>query len=136
MRGKRRRAYYAPFDVRLFEDPGNTPQDVDTVLQPDLMVVCDQSKVDRRGIHGAPDLVIEILSESTRRNDRLTKFRMYQRAAVKEYWIVDPASRTVSLYTLEEGAYNGAAIYTAKDSIPVGIFEDCAIDLGAVFPDS
>ena len=58
-----------------------------------------------------------------------------QRAAVKEYWVVDPTSRTVSVYTLEEGAYNGAAIYTTKDSAPVGIFEDCAIDSGTVFPE-
>lgn len=135
LRGKKCRVYYAPFDVRLFERTGDRPENVDTVVQPDLMVVCDRNKVDRHGVRGAPDLVIEILSDSTRRLDRLTKLKLYQEAGVREYWIVDPVSRTVAVYTLEEGAYHGAEAYSSDAVVPVGVLEDCQIDLSAVFPE-
>lgn len=135
LRGKKCKVYYAPFDVRLFEEKGDRPEDTDTVVQPDLMVVCDPDKVDRHGVRGAPDLIIEILSESTRKLDRLIKFNLYQRAGVREYWIVDPVSRTVAVYTLEEGAYHGAETYGPDALAPVGVLEDCQIDLSAVFPE-
>ncbi len=135
LRGKKCKVYTAPFDVRLFEEDSDRPEDVDTVVQPDLMVICDPKKVDRRGVQGAPDLVVEILSDSTRRIDRLTKFNLYQRAGVREYWIVDPATRTVSVYSLEEGAYYAAATYGADSSVPVGVLDDCTIDLSTVFPE-
>lgn len=134
LRGKKCRAYYAPLDVRLFEDDGDRPEDVNTVVQPDLMVVCDPDKVDQHGVRGAPDLVIEIVSNSSRRLDRLTKLNLYQRAGVREYWIVDPDFRVVSVYTLEEGAYHAAAVYSGSAHVPVGVLEDCQIDLALVFP--
>lgn len=134
LKGKRCKPYAAPFDVRLFEEPGDSPEDVETVVQPDLMVVCDPDKVDRHGIHGAPDLVIEILSESTRKLDRLIKFNLYQKAGVPEYWIVDPTNRTAAVYTLEDGAYHGAETYGPDAVVPVGVLEDCMIDLSDVFP--
>jgi len=136
LRGKQCRVFTAPFDVRLFEGAGDSPEDVDLVVQPDLMVVCDQSKVDRHGVHGAPDLVIEILSESSVRIDRLTKLDLYQRAGVREYWIVDPFTRIVSVYTLKEGSYRNPAAYGADCSVPVGILDGCTIDLSAVFPET
>lgn len=136
LKGKKCRAYYAPFDVRLFEKEGDRPEDVDIVLQPDLMVVCDQSKVDRHGVHGAPDLVIEIISNSSRRLDRLTKLNLYQRAGVREYWIVDPDACVVSVYTLKDGVYRTAAAYGTDSSIRVGILDDCTIDLSTVFPET
>lgn len=135
LRGKKCKVYFAPFDVRLFEEPGERPEDTDTVVQPDLMVVCDPDKVDLHGVRGAPDLIIEILSESTRKLDRLIKFNLYQRSGVREYWIVDPASRTAAVYTLEEGAYHGAETYGLDAVVPVGVLEDCRIDLSAVFPE-
>jgi len=127
--------FAAPFDVRLFEEADDHPEDVDMVLQPDLMIVCDQSKVDQHGVHGAPDFVIEILSSGTARYDRLVKFNLYQRAGVREYWIVDPAARMVSVYTLTDGQYRAAA-YGADSSVPVGVLDDCTIDLSTVFPES
>ena len=133
LRGKQCQAYAAPFDVRIFEEQGDSPDNVDTVLQPDLMVVCDHSKVDRHGVHGAPDLVIEILSPATARYDRLVKFNLYQRAGVREYWIVDPATRTVSVHTLEDGAYHAATVYSSDLSVPVGFLDNCNIDLSMVF---
>ena len=133
LRGKKCRTYLSPFDVRIFEQEGDSPEDVDTVLQPDLLVICDQSKVDRHGVHGAPDLVIEILSPASARYDRLVKFSLYQRAGVKEYWIVDPSSRTVCVHTLEDGAYHAATVYSSDLSAPVGVLDGCSIDLSAVF---
>lgn len=133
LKDKQCKVYLAPFDVRLFEKHGDGPEDVDTVLQPDLMVVCDKSKVDQHGIHGAPDLVIEILSQSSVRYDRFVKFGLYQRAGVKEYWIADPVTRTVCVYTLEDDAYHAATVYTSNLSVPVGILDNCNIDLSAVF---
>ena len=131
--GKKCRVYAAPFDVRLFEEEGDSPEDVDMVVQPDLMVVCDQNKVDRHGVRGAPDLVIEILSPASARYDRLVKFNLYQRAGVREYWIVDPSTRTVSVHALEDGAYHAATVYSSDLSVPVGVLDDCNIDLSAVF---
>ena len=133
LKGKKCKAYLSPFDVRLFEQEGDSPEDVDTVVQPDLMVVCDQNKVDRHGVHGAPDLVIEILSPASARYDRLVKFNLYQRAGVKEYWLVDPSSRTVSVHTLEDGAYHAATVYSSDLSVPVGGLDNCNINLSAVF---
>ena len=135
LKGKRCSVYTAPFDVRIFEEHGDSPESVDTVLQPDLMVVCDPNKVDRRGVHGAPDLVIEIISPATAQYDRLVKFNLYQRAGVLEYWIVDPAARMVSVYTLENGYYRAAA-YGADAAVRVGILDDCTIDLSTVFPEA
>lgn len=128
------RVYPPPFDVRLFDTAEDRPEDSENVVQPDLLVVCDASKVDRYGVHGAPDLVIEILSPSTRGLDRVKKFNLYERAGVREYWIVDPDEQIVQVHTLEEGRYHAAAAYAAASSVPVGIFEDFRIDLTGVFP--
>lgn len=134
LRGKRCNVFSAPFDVRLFEGQGDGPENVDTVVQPDLLVVCDPKKVDRRGVHGAPDLVVEILSESTRRSDRWTKFRLYQQAGVQEYWIVDPVTQVVSVHVLEEGAYPSPTVYSKDTVLPATVLEECTIDLSTVFP--
>ena len=85
LEGKKCKAYHAPFDVRLFEKDGDTPEDVDTVVEPDITIVRDPSKLDDRGCKGAPDMVVEILSPSTQRHDRLVKLGLYQRAGVREY---------------------------------------------------
>lgn len=133
--GKKCKAFSAPFDVRLFEKPGDTPKDVDTVVQPDLMVVCDQSKLDRHGIHGAPDLVVEIISPSTQRYDRLVKLDLYQRAGVKEYWIVDPPYRSVQVLTLTGGLLLPKEVYGQAGIARVNVLEGCFIDLSTVFPE-
>lgn len=133
LKGKKCRVYNAPFGVRPFEKSGDSPYDVDTLVEPDITVVCDPDKLDDAGCKGAPDLIVEILSPSTQRHDRLVKYDLYQRAGVREYWVVDPASRTVSVHTLEDGGYHSPTVYTAGASVPVGVLEDCRIDLGAVF---
>ena len=131
--GKRCRVYPAPFAVRLFEQDGDRPEAVDTVVEPDITVVCDPEKLDEIGCRGAPDLVIEILSPSTMRHDRNTKFMLYQKAGVREYWIVDPDMKTAQVHLLEEGQYHSPIVYTEKTTVPVGLWEDFGIDLSLVF---
>ncbi|MCI9058007.1 MAG: Uma2 family endonuclease [Oscillospiraceae bacterium] len=132
--GKTCRVYNAPFDVRIFEEEGDSSRNVSTVLQPDLLVVCDPKKLDERGVRGAPDLVIEILSKTTRRLDLLSKYNIYQRAGVREYWIVDPDTQTVTVHTLEDGKYRSpAVVYRSDASVPVGVLEGFQVDLKTVF---
>lgn len=104
LEGKRERAYVAPFDVRL--PKGDSADDqIDTVVQPDILIVCDLQKLDDRGMRGAPDWVGEVLSPSTASYDRVTKLPAYERAGVPEVWLVDPIDRTVAIYRLEDGHY-------------------------------
>ena len=87
------------------------------------------------GCKGAPDLIIEILSPSNLRHDRLTKYNLYQRAGVREYWIVDPESKTVQSFVLENGYYGAQDFGDEEDTIQVNVLEDCVIDLSLVFPE-
>ena len=133
LEGKRCQAYSAPFDVRLFEKDGDTPEDVDTVVEPDITIVCDPSKLDDRGCKGAPDMVVEILSPSTQRHDQLVKLGLYQRAGVREYWIVNPEDRTVQVMLLENGLYRVVDVGTAQDVVKVNSLEGCCLELEKVF---
>ena len=133
LKGKKCKVFPAPFAVRLFERAEDTPKDVHTMVEPDISVVCDPEKLDDIGCKGAPDLVIEILSESTKRQDMITKFNLYSRAGVPEYWIVDPDSQTVQVFTLEAGQYHAPVVYTAAASVPVGVLPGCVINLREVF---
>lgn len=134
LRGKKCKVYAAPFAVRLFEKDGDSPEDVATVVEPDISVVCDLGKIDKHGCKGAPDMVVEILSPSTQRHDRFTKFRLYQRAGVREYWIVDPDSGIAQSFVLEDGRYSVKEFGAAGDKMKVNVLEDCVIDLSEVFP--
>ena len=135
LKGKKCEVYPAPFAVRLFEQDGDRPEDVNTLVEPDVSVVCDPSKLDDTGCRGAPDLVMEVLSPSTTRHDRFTKFNLYQRAGVREYWIVDPADKSVQVFVLEDGHYTAQDFGTAGDTVRVNVLKDCAIDLSQVFPE-
>ena len=127
LKGKSCKVYAAPFDVRLDADTYD-----DTVLQPDLLVVCDESKLDDRGCVGAPDMVAEILSPSTAMLDKHLKFNHYLRSGVREYWIVDPDSNTVTTYILKNGEYVAHA-YGSDAAIPVHVLEGCSIDMAEIF---
>lgn len=131
--GKQCEVYHAPFGVRLFEEEGDRPEDVTTVVEPDLVVVCDPNKLDDRGCKGAPDLIIEILSPTTRRHDRVIKQALYQRAGVKEYWIVNPEDKTVQVLTQQEGYLLPHEDYGREDMAKVNVLEDCSIELRKVF---
>jgi Uma2 family endonuclease len=107
------RVYVAPFDVRL---PKCTEEDdqVDTVVQPDVLIVSDLKKIDARGVRGAPDWVAEVLSPSTARHDQTVKLSAYERAGVREVWLIDPADRTLTIYLLEARYYGRATTLELK----------------------
>lgn len=127
LEGKPCRPFIAPFDVRL---PRGSEADgeVDTVVQPDLVVVCDRSKLDERGCRGAPDWVVEVLSPSTAGHDLILKRRLYERVAVREYWLVHPVDRVVTVYRLQDGAFGAPEIYELKETLAVGILPEVVID--------
>lgn len=134
LEGKRCRIFPAPFDVRLFEKDGDAPEDIDTVVEPDISVVCDRNKIDSLGCKGAPDLIVEILSPSSLRNDRLVKLRLYQRAAVREYWIVDPENKTVQVFLPDGlGTLHPHEDYGREDVAKVNVLDGCFIELIKVF---
>ena len=124
--GKPCRPYIAPVDVRL---PRNDEADaaIDTVVQPDVLVVCDPAKIDRRGVRGAPDWVLEVLSPSTAAHDQIAKRRTYERAGVREYWLVHPSDRTLTVYVLDNGQYGRPDIYELKDETPIGMLPGVSI---------
>jgi len=127
LKGKPCQIFLAPFDVRLNAEAGD-----DTVVQPDLLVVCDKTKLDGKACVGAPDMVIEVLSQSTARHDRLVKFRLYEKVGVREYWIVDHENSIVEVHILENGHYNKQA-FGESDDLHVHILEGCTINLADIF---
>lgn len=133
LKGKTCRVYAAPFDVRLPQLQESDEQ-TSTVVQPDLVVVCDKTKLDHQGCKGSPDLVVEITLPSTFQKDLKEKFILYERVGVHEYWIVYPEENTVCVFHLtHEGKYSRPEVYTERDSIKVGIFGDLTIELPEVF---
>lgn len=135
LEGKQCKVYPAPFGVRLFEKNGDAPEDVDTMVEPDITVICDRSKIDKYGCKGAPDLVVEILSPSSLRHDRLVKLGLYQRAGVREYWIVDPKNKAVQVFTLNDGDLRITEEYGRKDIAKVNVLSGCFVELSKVFPE-
>ena len=120
------RPYIAPVDVRLpRKDEADTA--IDTVVQPDVLVVCDPAKIDRRGVRGAPDWLLEVLSPSTAAHDQIAKRRTYERAGVREYWLVHPGDRTLTVYLLDNGQYGRPEIYELKDATPIGVLPGVSI---------
>ena len=129
LRGKPCKVYPAPYDVRLFyrEDERD-----DTVVQPDISVICDEKKRGNEGCRGAPDLVIEILSPSNTAIEMQRKLELYQDAKVREYWIVDPENKGLTVYRFQEGAIL-TFLYKRDANVPAGIFTDLYISLEQVF---
>jgi Uma2 family endonuclease len=129
LQGKSCKVFPAPYDVRLFYEEDESD---DTVVQPDLVVICDEKKRGPEGCRGAPDLVVEILSPSNTAIEMERKLKLYQEAGVKEYWIVDSENNGLTVYRFEEGAI---LTYTLKkdSSVTVGIFPDLNINLEQLF---
>lgn len=137
LEGKKCRVYPAPFEVRLFEQNSDSPEDVDTVVEPDISVVCDQSKLDDCGCKGAPDMLIEVVSPSSLRHDRLVKLNLYQQAGVREYWIADPIGKSVQVFLLDnDGSLHIHEVYGPADIAKVIVLDGCFIELSKVFPTS
>jgi Uma2 family endonuclease len=136
LQGKKCKVYAAPFDVRLPKE-GETKETASNVVQPDIVVVCDKNKLDKRGCVGSPDLVIEILSLSTSKRDMKEKFNLYQEHGVLEYWIVDPASQTIDRFSLDKDTdkYKQVEYFSRDDTITPTIFPELQINLTEVFPE-
>lgn len=110
LKGKVCQVFISPFDV-LFPESDEPDDEVATVVQPDIVVFCDKSKLTRAGARGAPDLVVEILSSSTSKKDLNEKFNLYEKHGVCEYWVVDPAARSVWVYRLRaEGRFDNGEL--------------------------
>ena len=134
LEGKKCEVFSAPFGVRLFEKDGDSPENVDTMVEPDISVICDRDKLDRHGCKGAPDLIVEILSPSTQRRDRLIKLELYQRAGVREYWLVSPEEQTVQVLLFTNGLLLPRELYKKGDVAKVNVLEGCFLELEKVFP--
>jgi Uma2 family endonuclease len=128
------KVFAAPFDVRLPDYSDEADNEVDNVVQPDISVICDPSKLDERGCKGSPDWIIEILSPHTAKKDMSEKFDLYEKSGVKEYWITDPGSKYVQVYHLAENKkYALSGTYFIKDTVASGVLEGLAIELKDVF---
>jgi Uma2 family endonuclease len=126
--------YYAPFDVRFPKNNETADDKIYDVVQPDICVICDLSKLDDKGCIGAPDLIVEILSPSTTMHDCVTKFELYEKNGVKEYWLVVPHQKTVKVFLLQSnGKYDLGTLYEYHQKAPVHIFEGLEIDLKELF---
>ena len=126
------RSYFAPFDVRLVKER-KEDKDVFTVVQPDICVICDMSKMDDRGYAGSPDLIIEIISPSTAKKDIDYKYRLYEENGVKEYWIVFPDSNAINQYFLSESKYEQKGLFVNGQRFNSVIFPNLEINLEDIF---
>lgn len=134
--GRTCRAFIAPVDVRL---PKRDEADgrIDTVVQPDVLVVCDAGKLDRRGVRGAPDWVVEVLSPSTSGHDQIKKRAVYERHGVREYWLIHSIDRVLTVYTLDNTEFGKPEIYELRGETQVKILPEIIIrwdDLAARLP--
>lgn len=133
LRGKSCRAFIAPVDVRL-PSPAEVDENTDVVVQPDVFVVCDVGKLDRRGVRGAPDWVVEVLSPSTAGKDQIEKRRIYERHGVLEYWLVHPTDRILTIYRLINGEFGKPDIYPLEEQTPVAVLPGVTIDWNELAP--
>lgn len=126
--------FSAPFDVRLLDKKKSTnDSDVITVVQPDLCIICDENKLDQRGAFGAPDLIIEILSPGNSKKEMKYKFDLYEEAGVLEYWIVNPADKTILIYILKENQFIGIHPLIEEDHIKSPLFPQLDFILEEIF---
>ncbi|GGI25007.1 Uma2 family endonuclease [Pedobacter mendelii] len=133
--GKLFKVYSAPFDVRF---PKESKEDaaVFTVLQPDICVVCDKSKLDYRGCIGAPDIVVEILSPGNTKMELLNKYKVYEEFGVKEYWVVSQGDQSILIYTLNDfGKFQPSKIFTLSEKITSTVLPGFELALDDVFAD-
>jgi Uma2 family endonuclease len=125
------RVFVAPFDVRLPKS-NELDDQIDTVVQPDVLIVCDAKKLSECGVRGAPDWIAEVLSPSTARYDQIKKIPVYERAGVREVWLIRPGDRSVSIYRLEEGRYGQPTTLELKGQTPLASVPGLAINWDSV----
>lgn len=129
--------FIAPFDVRLPKSGETANDKIYTVVQPDICIVCDESKLDMRGCLGAPDMIVEILSPSTQKYDLNDKFNIYEASGVKEYWVVSPKEKAVNVFILQDnGKYDEGSVYDelgGKKDVPVQTLPGLTLTLNDIF---
>ncbi|TCC89447.1 Uma2 family endonuclease [Pedobacter frigiditerrae] len=133
LKNKSCKIYCAPFDVR-FPKKSKLDKDVFTVLQPDICVVCDLTKLDDKGCIGAPDIVVEILSPGNNKKELFHKYQVYEEFGVKEYWVVSQSDQSILIYTLDEfGKFQPSKIFTLGEEITSSILLGFVLNLDEVF---
>jgi len=135
LKKKNCKIYYAPFDVRLPNENEKTDNKIYTVVQPDICIVCDLTKLDDKGCLGSPDMIIEIVSPLNSKRDVEEKFELYQKHGIIEYWIVFPHEKTINIFLLNSsGKYDFKGMFAEDSKVPVNIFSgDLVIDLAEIF---
>jgi Uma2 family endonuclease len=125
------KVYVAPFDVRL---PRKSKRDKDiyNVVQPDISIVCDNEKLDDKGCIGAPDMIIEVISPTTSSRDNILKRALYEKAGVKEFWLLHSIDQLLTVYRLGKNGYTKPEIYDAYAEVAPGIFPELKIDLKTI----
>jgi len=121
------KVYAAPFDVILKNDDEDVTNSKN-IVQPDISVICDKSKLTDKGCTGSPDMIVEIVSPFNPRNDYIKKLSLYEEFKVKEYWIVNPMEKNILVYTLTHDGYGAPKMYTFNDKIKVNIYDNLEID--------
>ena len=133
LKKKNCKVYHAPFDVRFVENNERGDKKIENVVQPDISVICDLSKLDDRGCLGAPDFIIEITSPTSGKRDAKEKYALYEKFGVKEYWIVFPEEKLIYQYVLNNNKYEQKGIFAEDDIISPQILPELKIDLNYVF---
>lgn len=134
LKNKKCNLFIAPFDVRLLDKKKSTAdQEIFSVVQPDLCVICDENKLDERGAIGSPDLIIEILSPGNSKKEMKTKFELYQEAGVLEYWIVNPLDKNILIFVLKNNTFIGMPPLVEDDTMQSVIFPELNFKLFEVF---
>ena len=134
LKGKACQVFGAPFDVRLSDVDNPGDDEIDSVVQPDVVVICDRNKIDDKGCNGAPNLVIEILSPSTSKYDLSDKRSLYERHGVGELWFVHPLDKTSMIFYLQDnGKYASPLVYGVDATVVLKSVDGAIIDLAEVF---
>lgn len=134
LKGKSCKVFVAPYDIRLPVQNKKRDNEITTVVQPDVCIVCDPSKVDERGVCGAPDLVIEVLSPGNSQKEVRYKYELYEEAGVREYWVVNPTEQNLVVFLItEEGKFGNGWMYTNGDKLVMGVLPGFSIDVTEIF---
>jgi Uma2 family endonuclease len=139
LKDKPYRAFTAPFDVRLFDRHKSliANREIFSVVQPDISVICDKTKIDSQGCLGAPDWVIEILSKGNSKKEMQLKYQLYQESGVKEYWLIYPYEKAVHQFVLDDNSekYQLLNMYCGEDIATPHLFPNLQINLNEIFED-
>lgn len=131
---KKCEVYSAPFDVRLPKNGETDNNKIYNVVQPDIVIVCDQSKLDEKGCIGPPDLIVEILSANTSKKDLKDKFFLYEKSGVIEYWIAYPNEKSINVFILNpKGKYELKGMYVEGDTVSPSMLLDLSLEIEDVF---